>query len=247
LKKRSDVTWENSALSDKIIAKYFEWKLSHWEKNIADRAPVITVSENIAKIYSDFGSDTFVVPNYPSSLELLNITLEKKSTLFTMAYVGNDISKILRAYRDTSGIIDIVKDVNLPFLVIGDTNLTSRGLVNSCGFIPHLKLFSVLSRCHVGIIPWRKHLLHKYLNPNKPYLYAHSGLVVIVPSSLIEVIKAFKNNCLAIENILDLKHVLSDLSHDKVIKEGQKTNDYAKKHFLWELFEKRIINAYSRA
>lgn len=245
LKKRSDVEWNKSNFFDKKVAKYLKWKLTQWENDVAEVSPVITVSENIAKVYAKMGTKTFVVPNYPSLLELSKVSFQKKADVFTIAYVGNDVSNILRAYRDTSGLIGVVRDINLPFIVIGDNKLSSKGLIRSYGFIPHLKLYTVLSRCHIGIVPWRKHWLHKYLNPNKPYLYAHSGLVVVVPSSLIEVINTFKNNCRTIDHISDLKNLVFDFSEiEDVIDEGRRIRDYARRNLIWELYEKRIIEAY---
>lgn len=248
-KKISDIEWGQSSLVGKATASYEAWKWRKWEDNVAEKAPVITVSDSIAEVYAKRGAKTFVVPNYPLLFELSKIRLKDKSDVFTVAYVGNDISKVLRSYRDTSGVIELIKDVNLPFVVVGDDKLASKGLINSQGFVPHLKLYEVLSSCHVGIIPWGKHWLHRYLNPNKPYLYAHSGLVVVVPSSLTEVVKALKGNCKTIDQLSDLKNLLRELSSNTevTIEEGRKTKEYAQKNLVWEYYEERIREAYKTA
>ena len=248
--KMSDIEWAESGLIDKVAGRYEVWKWSRWEHEVANEAPVITVSDKISEVYRWHGGKAYVVPNYPSLFELSKAYIKgKKNDVFTMAYVGNDISQIHRPYRDTRGIIEMVRRIAVRFAVIGDRKLRSHGTIISKGFVPHLKLYEILSEYHVGIIPWKKHLLHKYFNPNKPYLYAHSGMVVVVPSSLTNVITAFEGNCRTIEKFSDLEVLLRGLSNDieATIEEGQKTKEYASQNLIWELHEERILKAYEDA
>lgn len=248
-KKIGDVEWDQSTAIDKAAANYLAWKWSKWEKDVAEGSPVLTVSNSIARAYAELGAKTFVVPNYPSVFELSKANWQDKAKTFTVAYLGNDISKVLRPYRDTRGITAVMRDVKMPLTVIGDNELSSEGVIDSRGFIPHLRIYEVLSRCHVGIVPWRNHWIHRYLNPNKPYLYAHCGLVVVIPSSLIEVVDALKGNCRTIDQISDLKILLRDLSNkeEEITEEERRIKDYARKNLIWELHEKRILEAYGMA
>ena len=44
------------------------------------------------------------------------------------------------------------------------------------GYLPRKQMFSEMSHNSIGLIPFKNHWSHAYLNPNKAYEYAHAGL-----------------------------------------------------------------------
>ena len=154
-----------------------------------------------------------------------------------------------KPYRDVRGIIDVFKELDFHFAVIGDENLSSEGPILSKGYIQHSKLYDVISSFHVGLLPWKRHWFHKYANPNKPYIYAHSGTVVVVTSSLQNVVRAFGGRAETIDGFSDLREVLLELSQDveASIKKGQENKAYALNNFIFEHHRSKVMEAYKRA
>jgi len=250
LEKKSDVEWERNDLSDRTVGRYEVWRWSRWERELSLRAPVITVSHDIAEFYAKLGAKVFTVPNYPSLFELSKVHLSKeKNESFTAVYLGNDISASHSPYRDVKGIINVFEELGFRLVVIGDTKLSSKGMIVSKDYIPHLRLYDVMSQYHVGLLPWKKHWFHKYANPNKPYMYAHSGMVVVVTSSLRNVVRAFEGRARTIEDYSDLKEILLELSQgmDAVLKEGKDNREYALNNLVFECYEREVMEAYKNA
>ena len=250
MEKKSDIGFGD--LGDRIAARYERWLWGRWERELAEGAPIVTVSDGIAEHYADQLADVYVVPNYPSLFELGKAHLaEEKELSFTAAYLGKpgDIGSSHRPYRDVQGLLDIFKELNLRLVVIGDRSLPSEGPVLSKGFIHHSRLYDVISKFHVGLLPWKKHWFHKYANPNKPYIYAHSGVVVIATSSLRNVIKALGGTARAIDDFSDLKAVLLELSQDlrRTTEEGNNTRMFALGNLCLDHFDNELMDAYKKA
>jgi len=142
--------------------------------------------------------------------------------------------------------LDVFREIGVRLVVIGDVKLLSKGKIISKGYLPHLSLYNEMSKYHVGLLPWKKHWFHRYANPNKPYLYAHSGMVVITTSSLLNVIKAFNGRARTIEEYSNLKETLLKLSQDMdtVLKEGKDNKNYALNKLIFEHYENRLMEAY---
>jgi len=250
MEKKSTVDWELNDLSDRTVGRYEVWNWSRWERKLSLEAPVITVSDGIAEYYTKLGARTFVVPNYPSAFELSNARLhEEKDKIFTVVYLGSDISAPLGPYRDVRGITDVFKELGIRLVVIGDVRLSSNGVVVSENYIPHLGLYHAMSKYHVGLLPWKKHWFHRYANPNKPYMYTHSGMVVIVTASLRNVIMALGKRARTIEDYSDLKETLLGLSQDvsPVLTEGENNKKFAGKYLLLDRYEDQVVEAYKNA
>ena len=250
LEKKSDVQCGGHGMIDWVAGRYEVWRWSSWEREICGETPVITVSDGISRHYTELGAKTYVVPNYPSLFELSKIRLSrKKDDVFTAVYLGSEIISKPRPFRNVRGITEIFKELGMRLVVIGDKSLSSTNLIISKGYIPHLKLYETMSRYHVGLLPWKKHWFHEYANPNKPYIYAHSGMVVVVTSSLENVVKAFRGRCRTIEDYSNLKDLLLELSRDMndVQEEGRKIRDYALKNFIFEEYEDEVMESYKNA
>jgi hypothetical protein len=107
-------------------------------------------------------------------------------------------------------------------------------------------MFTEMSKYDIGLLPWKKHWSHHYLNPNKYAEYAHSGLLIINTSSLETISDTLKGKSETIDNLNDL---ISKISYYK-----ENTNDlyrkrleiynFAKKNLLWDNYEKNILHTY---
>jgi len=250
LERTSDVEWGQRGIVDWFAGRFEMRKWSSWENEVQSKATIVTVSDEIAEFYRRFGAKVFVVPNYPSLFELSNAQVSnEKNETFTAVYLGNDISTSFRPYRSVKGLVEVFRELGIRLIVIGDVKLSSKGIIVSKGYIPHLNLYDVMSKYHVGLLPWKKHWFHKYANPNKPYMYAHSGMVVITTSSLLNVIKALKGRARTIEEYSNLKETLLQLSQDMdtVIKEGKDNKNYALNKLVFEHYENRVLEAYKNA
>ncbi len=159
---------------------YKSWLMERWEKEILEKASaVITTTETVAKEHRKHNSHVFVVPNFPSLIESETLKVSQiESKHLSSVYVGNDLSQSRpQPYRNVSGLIEIFKQNKVGKLtVIGDNKLLTNMPIISLGFLPHHQMMEELTRHHIGLLPWKKHPLHKYKDPNKPYEYAHAGL-----------------------------------------------------------------------
>lgn len=252
LQKKSDVQSGGHGIIDWFAGRYEVWRWSSWESEVCEKAQVITVSDDISQHYEELGAKTYIVPNYPSVFELSELRLSKeKDKVFTAVYLGRETISKTRSFRNLEGMIEVFRELGIRLVVVGDPSLSSHNSIISKGYIPHLGIYNIMSRYHVGLVPWKKHWFHKYVNPNKPYMYAHSGMAVIVTSSLHNVVEAFEGRCRTIEDYSDLKDLLVELSEnrsiDEVQEEGEMVREYALKKLIFEEYADKVIEAYRNA
>jgi hypothetical protein len=110
-------------------------------------------------------------------------------------------------------------------------------------------MFSEMIQHSIGLIPWKKHWSHPFLNPNKAYEYAHAGLFVMPTSDMESVITTLGNNCLAFQDYDDL---LSKLEYfksniDELYEKRLRTYNFARSNLVWEKHEKKILDAYKQS
>jgi len=101
-------------------------------------------------------------------------------------------------------------------------------------------------RNSIGLIPWKKHWSHPFLNPNKAYEYAHAGLFVMLTSDLKSVANTLEDNCLTFEDYYDLASKLEYFrsNTDELYERRLKIFNYARKNLFWEKHEQKIMDAY---
>ncbi len=111
---------------------------------------------------------------------------------------------------------------------------------------PRKKMFFEMTQNSIGLIPWKKHWSHPFLNPNKAYEYAHAGLFVMLTSDLTSVIHTLGDNCLTFENYDDLALKLQyfKTNVDELYEKRVKVFNSARQNLVWEKHEKNIIEAY---
>jgi len=231
---------------------YKEWLTKRWEKEILEKASaVITTTETVAEEHKKQNRHVFVVPNFPSLIESKTIKIGKvKTKRLSSVYIGNDLSQPYpQPYRNVAGLTKVFKQNNVGTLtVIGDNKLPTNPPVISLGFLPHQKMMEELTKHHIGLLPWKKHWLHKYKDPNKPYEYAHAGLLTLSISGIPSVLNNLKEFAKTFEDYQALLELLIYYSNNlqEVLNMKPKIRTYALKNLIWEKNEHKILEAYSK-
>jgi len=238
--------------------KIFVYRLyARWGKEVLRKASAtITVSETIAEEHEKLCSHVYVVPNFPSRIETESLKLDfVKNKRLSSVYIGLADFSSSRAHmpvptRDTDGFLDFFLDNSVGTLtVIGDPKLLSSRNVNSLGVLPHQTAMKELARHHLGLLPWKKHWFHKYCNPNKPYEYAHAGLLVLAVSDLPCVMRRLGDYCVTFNDFDELKELLLYYAAnlDEIRELRPKIRKFALKNLIWEKkCEPQILRAYSK-
>ena len=76
-------------------------------------------------------------------------------------------------------------------MILGWKN-NSTDRVRYKGFLSRQDMFNEMSNHSIGLLPWRKHWAHLFTNPNKPYEYAHAGVLVMCSSSVQPVVRTLQ-------------------------------------------------------
>lgn len=256
LSKGSVARAESSFLTlrKKLSLKFASGLQYEWEREVASKTSIITVSNGIAREYRKIGASVFVVPNMPTIMETAGLPKVSSSTPISSSlsavYVGNEATRSPLVFRDISETLRIFEEYDVGKLtIVGDNELSSNPPIYSTGFLPHDQMMKELTRHHIGLLTWKKHWYHKYCNPNKPYEYAHAGLFVISTSDLTSVIEALGTFCKPfddyrelIEMLLYYKDNLRELTNRRA-----EIQRYAQENLIWEKNENQIFNAYKRA
>jgi glycosyltransferase involved in cell wall biosynthesis len=153
----------------------------------------------------------------------------------------------LSAHRNITDLDRIFNENDIGKLIlIGRTNFQTSVKVINKGLLSRDKMYNEMAKCSIGLLPMKKIWSHKYINPNKPFEYAHAGLYVICTSSFSDVAQILNNNCTTIEDYDDLVTQLLYFRDNKeeLFKKRIKIYDFAKENLIWEKYEGNIIDAY---
>ncbi len=229
------VTWLRRAFG-LFLRKRF---VKRWEKEVSSRSVVICAHPKVAEYHKQFSSNVFVVPNYPSLRELESLSSiklnDKQQNL--IAYIGGDISSGGGYMRKMKHFPGLIRKSNKKLIVVGDPNLQSDDFITSVGYVKHLTMYEYLMKASWGIIAWEPHPFHEFCNPNKIFLYAHSGLFVIMPSMIApQGLKFYKT-------FIDYTDLSSILNNDYKFNPSE-IIEHARNHLTWEVLEPTIIKAY---
>lgn len=204
----------------KIALKPFVKRIPIWEREILERYPVLTVSENIAKEHREIASHVNVTKNYPVVAEAKKLSnTENRSG---NVYVGGDFNiPKFAPHRDMTGLRDV-----LEFEVITG--------------IEHDTMMEMLTHFRFGLTPWREHPFHKYCEPNKHYEYLVAGLQVILTSSLAHPFEneSYVHSFETYDEITDLFASIDDI-------DAQIIMDHSREKYVWETQEHLIREIYS--
>jgi hypothetical protein len=220
-----------------------------WEKELVSSVPTLTVSEQIAQELAmdrDGGKEIFVVPNFPMEAEATEFSEPKSHKYLTCVYAGGDSKQKQATNRDISGLTNLFVDNDIGNLTIIGWEAESSEKFKATGFLARDKMFNEMSQNSTGLIPWKKHWSHPFLNPNKAYEYAHAGLFVMLTSDLTSVINTLGDNCLTFRDYDDLASKLEyfKTNMDDLYEKRLKIFNYARTNLVWEKHDKKILDAY---
>jgi len=248
LKSGFDRVKQNMKLS--FISRQSISNWTNWEKELVLSVPTITVSEQIANELREVGDgktkEIIVVPNFPLETEISFKEPQAHGHLSSV-YAGGDSKHKRVTNRDISGLTNLFADNDIGNLtIIGWEHAESSEKYMATGFLPRDKMFSEMIRNSIGLIPWKKHWSHPFLNPNKAYEYAHAGLFVMLTSDLRSVASTLEDNCLTFEDYDDLASKLEYFrsNTDELYEKRLKIFNYARKNLFWEKHEQKIMDAY---
>ena len=234
-----------SFISQKSISNW-----TNWEKELVLSLPTITVSEQIANELREVADgktkEIIVVPNFPLEGEISFKEPQDHGHLSSV-YAGGDSKHKQVTNRDISGLTNLFADNDIGNLtIIGWAHAESSEKYKATGFLPRDKMFSEMIQNSIGLIPWKKHWSHPFLNPNKAYEYAHAGLFVMLTSDLRSVVGTLEDNCLTFEDYEDLASKLEYFrsNTDELYERRLKIFNYARKCLFWEKHEQKIMDAY---
>lgn len=242
--KRTIQSMKLSFISRQSISNW-----TKWEKELVSSVPTITVSEQIAQELTmdrDGGKEIFVVPNFPMEAEAGEFSEPKSHKYLSCVYAGGDSKQKQVTNRDISGLTNLFEDNDIGNLTIIGWEAESSEKFKATGFLARDKMFSEMSQNSTGLIPWKKHWSHPFLNPNKAYEYAHAGLFVMLTSDLTSVINTLGDNCLTFEDYDDLVSKLEyfKTNMDDLYEKRLKIFNYARTNLVWEKHDKKILDAY---
>lgn len=248
LKSVFDRVKQNTKLS--FISRQSISNWTNWEKELVLSVPTITVSEQIANELREVGDgktkEIIVVPNFPLETEISFKEPQAHGHLSSV-YAGGDSKHKQVTNRDISGLTNLFADNDIGNLtIIGWEHAESSEKYKATGFLPRDKMFSEMIRNSIGLIPWKKHWSHPFLNPNKAYEYALAGLFVMLTSDLRSVASTLEDNCLTFEDYDDLASKLEYFrsNTDELYERRLKIFNYARKNLFWEKHEQKIMDAY---
>jgi glycosyltransferase involved in cell wall biosynthesis len=223
---------------------------TNWEKELVLSLPTITVSEQIANELREVADgktkEIIVVPNFPLETEISFKEPQDHGHLSSV-YAGGDSKHKQVTNRDISGLTNLFADNDIGNLtIIGWEHAESSEKYKATGFLPRNKMFSEMIQNSIGLIPWKKHWSHPFLNPNKAYEYAHAGLFVMLTADLRSVVSTLEDNCLTFEDYEDLASKLEYFrsNTDELYERRLKIFNYARKCLIWEKHEQKIMDAY---
>lgn len=225
-----------------------------WEKELVLSLPTITVSEQIAqelqKLNKERTKKIFVVPNFPLQEEQALFKQPREHRQLSSVYAGGDSKYKFVTNRDITGLTDLFANNDVGYLtIIGWESPEASEKFKATGFLPRDKMFSEMIQNSIGLIPWKKHWSHPFLNPNKAYEYAHAGLLVMPTSDMHSVIITLGDNCLPFQDYDDLtsklQHFKSNI--DELYEKRLKIFKFAGTNLVWENHERKILDAYKQS
>lgn len=220
-----------------------------WEKEIVSNHPTITVSERIVTDLKKMGNtkDVFLVPNFPLEAEIKYIAIPKYNKDINSVYQGRDgISVDIYPHKNLEGLESIFLKNDIGNLIFIGWNEKNKEKIFFKGLLPRNVMFTEMSNYDIGLLPWKKHWSHPYLNPNKYAEYAHSGLLIINTSSLETISDTLKGKSETIDNYNDLITKISYYKENTndLYKKRLEVYNFAKKNLLWDNYEKNILHTY---
>ena len=233
----------------KIINRHVNRLWAKWERELVSSIPTITVSNEIANKLRVIGNSNkiFVVHNFPMKFEVGGLGNPRQHDQLSSVYAGSDgHNKKKYPSRNIDGLTDIFTNNNVGDLTIIGWNGEFSEKIKYTGFLDRKDMYEVMSNNSIGLIPFKKHWSHEYINPNKAYEYAHAGLYVMCTNSFKDIKSVLKEHCVTFDDYEEMKEELLYFknSMDELYYKRINLFEYARNNLIWELNEKQILEAY---
>ena len=234
----------------KFINDYAIRLWTKWEGEVISSHPTITVSSSIAEeMKTTVGNNKkiFVVPNYPLRAEVGSIGRPHRHVRLSCTYAGGDAhNKEKYPHLNRDELPELFSNHDMGDLTIIGSKGPSSQNVRYTGYLKRDSMYAEMSKHSIGLIPFRKHWSHQYLNPNKAYEYAHAGLYVMCTSSLTSIRETLKENCSTFEDYETLVPQLQyfNSNPDVLYTKRVRIFEFAQANLIWEKNEQEIIGAY---
>ncbi|WP_196818413.1 glycosyltransferase [Candidatus Nitrosocosmicus oleophilus] len=233
----------------KIINRHVNRLWAKWERELVSSVPTITVSNEIANKLRVIGNSNkiFVVHNFPMKFEVGGLGNPRQHDQLSSVYAGSDgHNKKKYPSRNIDGLTDIFTNNNVGDLTIIGWNGEFSEKIKYTGFLDRNDMYEVMSNNSIGLIPFKKHWSHEYINPNKAYEYAHAGLLVMCTNSFKEIKSVLKEHCVTFDDYEEMKEELLYFKNnmDELYYKRINLFEYARNNLIWELNEKQILEAY---
>ena len=232
-----------------LINRHVNYLWTKWEKELVSSIPTITVSNEIADdLRAISNSDKiFVVPNFPMKFETDGFKRPQPFKRLSSVYAGSDgHNKKKYPSRNIDGLLDIFasRDIGELTIVGWSGELTKN--VRYTGFLNRDDMYNEMANHSIGLVPFKKHWSHRYINPNKAYEYAHTGLIVMFTNSFVPLRVILKEHCVTFEDYDDMVSKLSYFKHnlDELYEKRLKLFDFARNNLNWEQNAEKIFDAY---
>jgi hypothetical protein len=233
----------------KFINSYAIHLWTNWEKEVVSSAPTITVSDKLAEGIRVTGNSNkvFIVPNFPMTFETENLKQPYIQSMLSSVYAGSDgLNKQKIPNRNIDGITEIFVNKNIGRLTIIGWEGSPSDKITYSGLLSRQSMFLEMLKHSIGLIPFKKHWSHVFVNPNKAYEYAHAGLFVMCTASLKSIKETLKDNCMMFEDYDELVSHLEYLRDhmEELYAKRIKTFEFARSNLVWEKYENNIFRAY---
>ena len=203
----------------RTAARLLVRKFPRWERALAERFPVLTVSEGIADYYRRYTSNVGVVINTPMLDEVSWIESPPKRE--GLVYMGGDFNwPRFIPFRNMSGLREIL-----------DFDIVSG--------LPHREMMKNLAKYRIGLTPYRPHPFQLVCNPNKNYEYLHAGLQVLLQENFSHLFEdnKFVHSFRDYDGILNVVDSIPEANPERIM-------EMALDRYIWEKRENAIVSAY---
>ncbi|MFX0168059.1 MAG: glycosyltransferase [Candidatus Hodarchaeota archaeon] len=250
----SQVIKQNRTLLRQIATWFAIRNWRKWESEIFKAAPIITVSEEIAKLYRRINSNVFAIPNLPLRQEIdLIPPNDNVNDSFRVAYVSRHRLP-LEQRRDTLALTVWLQNRFDASLVFIGPKVIETEEVENHGYVSHQEMLRILSTCDIALMG-QKTRLPVYSFQNRFPLFLHAGLKTIVPNSKIVEAKFCRDHAVGwswhsadnLKTILRRQVVEFNADVEQWNQDKGRVREIAKKYLVWNFFEKRLEEAYESA
>lgn len=226
------------------------------EEVLVKKYPTITISDNARRYFMEkYGvSNIYVVKNYPSKLEVARIVFtELDCRIKYFSYIGRDLVFFDgQTYRDMRPVIKALDNIwskrkDFRVLLLG-TRESTREYIDALGRRKHIELYDTLSKSHYGLLTYKPSPVQYLVNPNKPYMYAHSGTLPIITSSIEEIARDLGKYSIIVDadnysdSLLETLETILNMECEEINGLRKKIYEYSRKKLIWEKQEDTILD-----